>query len=112
MNLTEGTFDETSSKISQISTKVLKDRGIYSFKEISTGMNLLETKSQHIGLNTQEWKGSVERKSYIEMILWRSEELSKAMSKFLRIRGFDEVDTESMDRDEFIASEDNFKATG
>ena len=104
MNLTEGTLehlDDIYSKISQTSSKV----GKYShcFKEISKGMYLLETKYEGY---------SACRKTYVEVISWRSEELPKAMSKFLRIRGFEEVDTESLDREEFIASKDNFKATG
>ena len=101
MNLKEGTLDDISSKISQTTSKVGKYS--YCFQEISKGIYSLETK----------YEGYLPGgKTYVEVISWRSEELSKTMSKFLHIRGFEEVDTDSMDRDEFIASKDNFKATG
>ena len=103
MKLTDETFGDVSPKMRHISSDKVR-KNSYCFKDISTGMYLLELKN-----GTEE---TVEDKTYIEVISWRSEELSKAMSKFLRIRGFEEVDTESMDKDEFIASKDNFKATG
>ena len=94
MNLTERNLDDLLlAKRSQITSKVRSDQiqnkyciTSYCFKEISTGMYLMEMKRK-------EGKDLLwEEMTYVEVISWRSEEVSKAMLKFLSLKGFKETE--------------------
>ena len=94
MNLTEADCDQVFAKRSMMSSKVVdeifKKGSIQSrrFREINLGTYMLEIGSKRSGFDGK-------KETFVEVISWRSEELSRAMSKFLQLAGFNKIESDT-----------------
>ena len=57
--------------------------------EINGGTYMLEMRCREFGFYAKE-------KTYVEVISWRSEELPKAVSKFLHLAGFNKIESDTL----------------